>query len=91
MSTTADAILDSLRRAEPVCIICRGSSKHPPIVGDGPPRCYPCLLSLGRIVADPLSVDPDRLIDLEEAHGDVVSLQPCQKHAGGCWTWVGWT
>jgi hypothetical protein len=86
---TPQAILDSLRRADQVCIVCRGSSLHPPIVGDGVPVCYPCVLSLGRFAAEPLQADPDRLVDLERAHGDVVELRPCEQHRA-CWAWTGW-
>lgn len=48
---TAQQVLDSLKRARPVCVLCEGESGHLPIVGDGPPRCYPCVLRLGRMVA----------------------------------------
>lgn len=89
--TTAQAILDSLRRAEPVCVICRNASGHPPIVGDGPPRCYPCVLRLGRIAGDPMGADPDRLANIAAAHADVVQLRPCGQHHGGCWAWIGWS
>jgi hypothetical protein len=46
---TPQAVLDSLKRAQPVCVICRGASKHPPILGDGPPRCFPCVMRLVRL------------------------------------------
>ena len=49
---SSQAILDSLKRAEPVCILCRGRSKHPPIVGDGPPRCLACIYKFGRLAAE---------------------------------------
>ncbi len=49
---TPQTVLDSLNRAKPVCVICHGASKHPPIVGDGPPVCYPCINRLVRIVGD---------------------------------------
>jgi hypothetical protein len=47
--STAQAILDSLNRARLVCVVCRGKSGHPPIVGDGPPRCYACVVRLVHI------------------------------------------
>lgn len=89
MSTTADAIMESLRRAGPVCIVCHGSTRHPAIVGDGEPVCYPCILSLGRIAGDPMSADADQLVELELAHADVVGLAACEQH-GACWKWMGW-
>lgn len=86
---TPQTILDSLR-TKPVCGICRGTSGHEPIPDDGDALvCYACILRLGRMVADPMHADPDRLVDLAAAHEDVVELKPCQEH-GGCWAWVGW-
>jgi hypothetical protein len=52
---TAQQVIDSLNRARPVCVICRGESGHPPIVGDGPPRCYACIV---RLVHEAASVPP---------------------------------
>jgi len=89
--TTAQAILDSLKRTEPVCVVCHGSSRHPAIVGDGEPVCYPCILKLGRIAGDPMGADPNRLVELAAAHADVIELRACPIHIGGCWAWTGWT
>jgi hypothetical protein len=86
---TPQAVMDSLKRTKPVCVVCHGASKHEPIVGDGTPVCYACILSLGRIAADPMGADPDRLVELSIAHEDVIELKPCEKH-GGCWAWIGW-
>ncbi len=82
--------MDSLRRSKPVCVICGGRSGHEPIVGDGPPRCYACILQLGRIAGSPMEADVDRIVELELAHSDVIELRPCEKHRS-CWAWVGWT
>lgn len=37
-------------RTPPVvqCQHCQGEYGHPPIEGDGPPVCYPCIVRLGR-------------------------------------------
>ena len=57
----ADAVLESLRRANPVCVLCHGASKHPAIVGDGPPRCYPCILRLVHMSTDQREIGRRRL------------------------------
>ena len=95
-----DAIMAALRRGlrdpEPVgapaprCELCFGSSGHPPIDGDGPPTCYPCLLKRGRWAADPESLGVSPLAALWSAHEDVVELRSCRAHVVE-WAFVGWT
>ena len=86
---TPQIVLDALARsvAEP-CGICLGKSGHPAIEGDGPPRCYPCVLRIGRVVRDPLSAPTALLVALDAASGDVVELKACAAHRGACWTWI---
>lgn len=70
------------------CVMCAGASGHTPIVGDGHPICYPCLLRAGDAAADPDRLGSATIALLDSAHGDVVDL--AMDRAGHLrWVWTG--
>jgi hypothetical protein len=87
-----DALLGWMRRQEalpapapgPLCIQCGGASGHGPI---DELVCYPCILSIGRVVADPGVQSSSILAVWWEDHKDVVSLRSCIVHIVD-WVWT---
>ncbi len=72
----------------PVCRHCGGTSGHPAIDGLA---CYPCILAIGRLVADPGHAELPTVVAAWEAHRDVVELRVCAAHGVQEWAWLGWT
>lgn len=72
------------------CSKCDGRSGQPPIEGDGPPICLPCIYRNARAAADPTWLTDGEARMLVEAHGDVVRLVRVSGPYGSYWKW-GWT
>lgn len=66
------------------CHLCNATEAL--IEGDGPAVCYPCVLTLGRIAADPESASDRMLTMLDEMHSAVVTL--VRQDNVLSWSWL---
>jgi hypothetical protein len=71
------------------CVVCAGTSGHPPIEDDGDPVCVPCVYRIGRIVADPSPLTQGELHLIYDMHGDVSVLVWDDFTDAFKWRWIG--